>query len=146
MSMKNNQRGWLPSAKLKSTFTFLGRDFANYKYWIWQNPYQEKWKLVLALYWVASPYQNTTTPLATLQNISLSTLSPLDLHSCCPPIMPRLLQTSCPLKGCKTQRKSIKPILLTSSVCKEIKCGHSCEVLDLPPTPRLGVQASWGYL
>ena len=26
------EKGWLPSAKLKPTFTFLGRDFANKKY------------------------------------------------------------------------------------------------------------------
>ena len=36
------KKGWLPSAKLKPSFTFLGRDFPKSKYWIWQNPYQEK--------------------------------------------------------------------------------------------------------
>ena len=35
-------KGWLPSAKLKPTFTFLGRDFAIFNTFSWQNPYQEK--------------------------------------------------------------------------------------------------------
>ena len=39
-------KGWLPSAKLKSTFTFLGKDFVIVNTCSWQNPYQEKWKLV----------------------------------------------------------------------------------------------------
>ena len=36
------QKGWLPSAKLEPTFTFLGRDFAIFNTFSWQNPYQEK--------------------------------------------------------------------------------------------------------
>ena len=46
-------KGWPPSAKLKPTFTFLGRDFAIFNTFSWKNSYQEKWKLVLALHWVA---------------------------------------------------------------------------------------------
>ena len=48
-------KGWLPSTKLKTTFTFFGMDFPKEKYSIWQNPNQEKWKFVFALHWVASP-------------------------------------------------------------------------------------------
>ena len=40
-------KGWLAIATLKPTFTFLGRDFAIFNTFTWQNPYQEKWKLVL---------------------------------------------------------------------------------------------------
>ena len=47
---KSLYKGWLPSAKLKPTFTFLGRDFAIFNTFGWQNPYQERWKLVLALH------------------------------------------------------------------------------------------------
>ena len=36
------EKGWLPSAKLKPTFTFLGRNFAIFNTFSWQNPYQEK--------------------------------------------------------------------------------------------------------
>ena len=36
------QKGWLPNAKLKPTFTFLVRDFAIFNTFTWQNPYQEK--------------------------------------------------------------------------------------------------------
>ena len=35
-------KGWLPSAKLKPTLTFLVRDFAIFNTFTWQNPYQEK--------------------------------------------------------------------------------------------------------
>ena len=52
-----NLKGWLAIATLKPIFTFLGRDFAKKNYWIWQNPYQEKWKLVSELRWLASPLQ-----------------------------------------------------------------------------------------
>ena len=41
------QKDWLAIATLKPTFTFLGRDFAIFNTFTWQNPYQEKWKLVL---------------------------------------------------------------------------------------------------
>ena len=37
-----HKKAWLPSAKLKPTFTFLGRDFAIFNTFTWQNPYQEK--------------------------------------------------------------------------------------------------------
>ena len=38
-----DRKGWLPSAKLKPTFTFFfGRDFAIFNTFSWQNPYQEK--------------------------------------------------------------------------------------------------------
>ena len=50
--------GWLPSAKLKPTFTFPVRDFATFNTFTWQNPFQEKWKLVLALHSVASPLRH----------------------------------------------------------------------------------------
>ena len=38
-------KGWLAIATLKPTFTFLGRDFAIFKTFTWQNPYQksESW-------------------------------------------------------------------------------------------------------
>ena len=58
-------KGWLPSAKLKPTFTFFGRDFAIFNTFSWQNPYQEKWKLVLALHWVASPFNYFTASAST---------------------------------------------------------------------------------
>ena len=35
------QKGWLPSAKLEPTFTFLSREFAIFNTFSWQNPYQE---------------------------------------------------------------------------------------------------------
>ena len=38
-------KGWLPSGKLKPTFTFLVRDFAIFDTFTWQNPYQEKVKV-----------------------------------------------------------------------------------------------------
>ena len=38
----NVNKGWLPSAKLKRTFTFLGKDFATFNIFTWSNPYQEK--------------------------------------------------------------------------------------------------------
>ena len=50
------RKGWLPSAKLKRTFTFLGKDFARFNTFTWENPYQEKWKFVLALHRIASPW------------------------------------------------------------------------------------------
>ena len=43
-------KGWLPSPKLKPTFTFIGSDFAILNTFSWQNPYQETWKLVLGLH------------------------------------------------------------------------------------------------
>ena len=33
---------WLPSAKLKPTFTFLVRDFVIFNTFSWQKPYHEK--------------------------------------------------------------------------------------------------------
>ena len=38
-------KGWLAIATLKPTFTFLGRDFAIFKTFTWQNRYQksESW-------------------------------------------------------------------------------------------------------
>ena len=38
-------KGWLAIATLKPTFTFLGRDFAIFNTFTWQNPYQksESW-------------------------------------------------------------------------------------------------------
>ena len=40
-------KGWPAIAKLKPTFTLLGRDFAVFNTFTYQNPYQEKWKLIL---------------------------------------------------------------------------------------------------
>ena len=40
--LDNIFKGWLPSAKLEPTFTFLGRDFAIFNTFSWHNPYQEK--------------------------------------------------------------------------------------------------------
>ena len=37
----NIVKGWLAIATLKPTFTFLGRDFAIFNTFTWQNPYQE---------------------------------------------------------------------------------------------------------
>jgi hypothetical protein len=39
------QKDWLAIATLKPTFTFLGRDFAIFNTFTWQNPYQksESW-------------------------------------------------------------------------------------------------------
>ena len=54
------RKGWLAIATLKPTFTFLGRDFAIFNTFTWQNPYQEKWKLVLELRWLASPFCKLT--------------------------------------------------------------------------------------
>ena len=50
----NQRDGYL---KLKPTFTFLVRDFAIFNTFTWENPYQEKWQLVLALHWVAGPFK-----------------------------------------------------------------------------------------
>ena len=36
-NISNMQKGWLPSAKLKPTFTFLGRDFAIFNTLSWQS-------------------------------------------------------------------------------------------------------------
>ena len=40
--VNNFNKSWLPSAKLKQTFTFLGKDFAIFNTFTWENPYQEK--------------------------------------------------------------------------------------------------------
>ena len=50
-------KGWLAIVTLKPTFTFLGWDFAIFNTFTWQNPYQEKLKLVSELRWLASPLQ-----------------------------------------------------------------------------------------
>jgi hypothetical protein len=44
---RGQSKGWVAIATLKPTFTFLVRDFAIFNTFTWQNPYQEKWKLVL---------------------------------------------------------------------------------------------------
>ena len=39
---RNKLKGWLAIATLKPTFTFLGRDFAIFNTFTWQNLYQKK--------------------------------------------------------------------------------------------------------
>ena len=66
------RKGWLPSAKLKWTFTFLGKDFAIFNTLTWENPYQEKWKLVLCSLALGSqPFTNFSD----CENIALFTHS-----------------------------------------------------------------------
>ena len=48
-------KGWLAIATLKPTFTFIGRDFAIFNTFTWQNPYQKvKVGFRVAMQWLAS--------------------------------------------------------------------------------------------
>ena len=56
---RHEHKGWLPSAKLKPTFTFLGRDFSIFNTFSWQNPYQKKMKVGFSFALASQPFNSS---------------------------------------------------------------------------------------